>query len=568
MFGILFLFLTFCGYTQTGYKYSINNPFKKEIKRLNKINALTNDSLQKIYINKLINSRKEKGYVYYETDTNNEQQTVSLNFKGRLLFGEIEYKNGIKQFNQSINRLNKKYNQQAFSEEKFNEIINTILTFYQNNGYPFVTLIADSSSINSTYLKLICNINQGPLIKYDSITIKGNVRINKAYLYRYTNIKPGKIYSENDIKQLDKRFQEINFIKTTRLPDIVILKDKARLTYYLDKQNINQFDGFAGFLPDNTTGKVTIVGQAQVKLINSFALGEQLEVVWRKLQPLTQDLKLTTGFPIVLGSRFGFDNQFKLYKRDTTFIDITNVLGLQYFINQYHIFKITLNTRNSNLLTPDMYKYATVLPNVADLRSVLYGIGIKSEHLDYRLNPRKGYLLNSSVQAGTRRIIKNNAINETLYNGLPLTTNQYMGALRLEFFIPILKKSTINVLFDGGTLFGSKLFRNELYRLGGLYSLRGFDEESINASSYFIQRLEYRFIFEQNSGLYAFFNSAWYENKSTTEYSKDFPFGFGAGIFFKTKAGIFTINYALGKQSNNPIYIQNAKIHFGLVNYF
>jgi hypothetical protein len=49
---------------------------------------------------------------------------------------------------------------------------------------------------------------------------------------------------------------------------------------------------------------------------------------------------------------------------------------------------------------------------------------------------------------------------------------------------------------------------------------------------------------------------------------RDTPFGFGAGISFETKAGIFSINYALGKQFNNPIELRSGKIHFGIVNYF
>jgi len=98
--------------------------------------------------------------------------------------------------------------------------------------------------------------------------------------------------------------------------------------------------------------------------------------------------------------------------------------------------------------------------------------------------------------------------------------------------------------------------------------LRGFDEESIYASSFSILTLEYRFILEQNSYLYVFGDGAWYENNEVSRYIQDTPFGFGAGISFETKAGIFSINYALGKQFSNPIELRSGKIHFGIVNYF
>ena len=40
------------------------------------------------------------------------------------------------------------------------------------------------------------------------------------------------------------------------------------------------------------------------------------------------------------------------------------------------------------------------------------------------------------------------------------------------------------------------------------------------------------------------------------------------GGSFETKAGIFSLNYAVGKQLNNPIDFSSAKIHFGFLNQF
>ena len=48
----------------------------------------------------------------------------------------------------------------------------------------------------------------------------------------------------------------------------------------------------------------------------------------------------------------------------------------------------------------------------------------------------------------------------------------------------------------------------------------------------------------------------------------DQPIGYGAGISFETKAGIFSINYAIGQQKGNPPDMKAAKVHFGIVNRF
>ena len=40
------------------------------------------------------------------------------------------------------------------------------------------------------------------------------------------------------------------------------------------------------------------------------------------------------------------------------------------------------------------------------------------------------------------------------------------------------------------------------------------------------------------------------------------------GFDFETKAGIFSLSYALGKQFDNPFEINTAKIHFGYISRF
>ena len=119
-----------------------------------------------------------------------------------------------------------------------------------------------------------------------------------------------------------------------------------------------------------------------------------------------------------------------------------------------------------------------------------------------------------------------------------------------------------------GLMGGDNIFENELFRIGGLKTLRGFDEESIFASLYSIGTLEFRYLLEQNSYAYVFSDAAYIEAQSTTDTRITQALGFGTGISFETRAGIFSINYALGKLPNNPVDLRGGKIHFGFVNLF
>src|SRR6185369_14938434 len=100
--------------------------------------------------------------------------------------------------------------------------------------------------------------------------------------------------------------------------------------------------------------------------------------------------------------------------------------------------------------------------------------------------------------------------------------------LSFDYCIPLTSRHVIDLGVKGAYLYSPDIFTNELYRFGGLKTLRGFDEESILASAYIIGKAEYRYLLEQNSYLFAFFNQGSYRNTSNNKYIHDTPYGFGA----------------------------------------
>ncbi|HRD40682.1 MAG TPA: BamA/TamA family outer membrane protein, partial [Bacteroidia bacterium] len=174
-----------------------------------------------------------------------------------------------------------------------------------------------------------------------------------------------------------------------------------------------------------------------------------------------------------------------------------------------------------------------------------------------------------TAQTGNKTIKKNPKINDAVYTNLQLKSTQYQSEGEVHGFIRIKGNSVLHLAAQYGSVFGdAPVFKNELFRIGGLRTLRGFDEESIFASTYVIPTIEYRFLFSQNSNILLFAEGAWYENNSNGNYNSDMPYSVGAGINFDTKAGIFSLNYALGSQQGNPIDIRAGKIHFGLTALF
>ena len=449
------------------------------------------------------------------------------------------------------------------------ELYREILKYYEDNGYPFASVKLDSIIIHHDTLDAALVTQRGPLINYDSITVKGSTRIRRAYLQNFLEIKPGQLYNESRVVKISGRLREVPFIKEIKPFEIGFTKEKARVILYLEKKKASQFDGIIGVAPNSATdGKLLLTGDLNLSLVNAINRGEAFEFRWHKNEPLTQELEIRFNYPFLFNTPFGLDYQFDLLKRDTTFLTLRNHIGLEYLFRSDHILKAYIEFMNSSLLGTQGLESTTDPPSYADISISSYGLEYFLSLLDYRYNPRKGIMIRGNASFGNKTIRKNPSVNPELYDSIDLRNNIYKSLLDISLHVPLLRRATLLFRTQNGYLYNDHLFENELFRIGGLRSLRGFDEQSIYASSYSIMTAEFRYLFEQNSYFSFFWNGAWYERNTTTEYISDAPWGFGAGLSFQTGAGVFSVFYALGKQFDNPFDLKSAKVHFGYSSLF
>jgi outer membrane protein assembly factor BamA len=445
-----------------------------------------------------------------------------------------------------------------------------IIVWYENNGHPFVTVKIDSLKVEGESISGCLNVQKNKFYKIDSVLIVGSARLNKKFLYRYLDVKPGAPYNEEAILAISSKIKQLPFLVEKKSSEARLTERINKLVLFIDKKDASQFDGIIGLLPDANTGKTVITGDVKLKVVNGILRnGETFDLEWRRLQSQTQDFNGRLIYPYIFGTPIGTDYSLKIYRRDTSFIDVNNNIGLQYYFSGLNNFKVFFRQKSSNLISTSGLKFVSTLPEYADISTTFYGLGFFREKLDYRFNPHKGSAFNLNAQIGDREIRRNYNINETAYEGLLLRSTQYQAEGQVSVFIQLYRNNVLKLGLQGATIFGnSVIFTNELFRIGGLKTLRGFDEESIFASSFVIPTIEYRFLFAENSNILLFMEGAWYENNSNHKYYSDTPLSFGAGINFQTRAGILGINYAIGNQAGNGFDARSGKIHFGLTALF
>ncbi len=462
----------------------------------------------------------------------------------------------------------KLYSDKPFYYPDLRRIEEKLIQYCENNGYPFAEVKLDSIQVKGDEFFARLNLNKNKLTKIDSIIIKGNAKISPVYMYSYLGIKPGDLYSETKIVNIRARLKEMPFVHELRPFEVLFGEKTTKLILYLEKKKASQFDGILGVVPDPLTGKIQFTGDARLKLQNSFNHGEIIDLNWKKLEGQTQNLNVDLSYPFLFSTPLGVEYALTLYKKDSTYLDVNQNFALQYLLSGGNYFKVYLNNRTSSLLSTVGLENITVLPTYADVSSFTYGIGFRGQKLDYRLNPRKGYVFSITAGTGTKSIKQNPNVNPLVYENLKLNSTQYNANLQGACYFNLGGRSVLKTGLNGAFISADNLFQNEMFRIGGLNTLRGFDEESIYASTYGILTLEYHYILEQNSFLFVFADGAWYEKNGINSYIHDTPKGFGAGITFDTKAGIFSISYALGQQFNDPVQLKAGKVSFGFVSLF
>ncbi|MFM8916180.1 MAG: BamA/TamA family outer membrane protein [Bacteroidota bacterium] len=456
--------------------------------------------------------------------------------------------------------------------DKIKGVSRRLLTYFENNGYPFAAIRYQDVRFEGSKVSATISVIKGDLILMDSIAVSGDCKLSKTYLTNYLSISAGDVYDERLVRRIADRLKELPMVSEIRPFTVAFSQDKCRLTLYLKDKKSSQIDGIIGVQPPSANAggdaKTRVTADVRIRLLSSFGRGELFDFNWKQPSPLTQNLKAKFSYPFLFNTPFGADAGIAIFKQDTTYVDVELEGGAQFILDGGNYLKVFVKDKRSNLVSTDRYKNATVLPPFADVRKTLYGAALRKFELDYRLNPRKGYATELSMSAGNRIVEVNSALPEALYDSVELKSLQINGEVSASIFLPLANRLVLACQVKGGWTAGEGLFENELYRVGGISTIRGFDEESIRAESYAIATTEIRFLLDRNSNLKAFFDQGWYERGADQNYIRDIPFGFGAGISFDSKLGIFSIDYALGSEQGNPILFKSAKVHFGVVNYF
>lgn len=439
------------------------------------------------------------------------------------------------------------------TQENLDQLVNYYLSYFENNGHPFASVNFEDYHLENDTLKGNVVISPGPQITLDSVAIKGFDKFSKNVLRYDLGFKKGMPYSEEFITQLPKKTQQIEYLKMIHQPAVAFTKKDNILFLYFEEVKGNQIDGVVGLNTDER-GAVTLNGDLQLRLLHVFKKGEEFNLRWRRPDESVQTLNFDVQVPYLFNTPFWLQTDLAIFRQDTSFIN-TDIQGLlKFLIESGSFISGGVNYRSSNVL--QAISSSQALTGYGSFKTTTYKLGMEFNKANRALIPTQGFRLKSYGLRGLRKTSEASQV-------------QYGWQIDYNLWLPLFStRHILKTRINSEALFGQNLFINELYRIGGLKTLRGFNEQSIYASSYGIATLEYRYMIGEYDYLTLFSDIGYVENRASDNFTSNLFTGLGGGISFQTGGGIFSLFYAIGKDDQNPFDFRTSKIHFGYVNRF
>lgn len=418
-----------------------------------------------------------------------------------------------------------------------------------NQGDPFSALqLTDITKSSGGHLEAHLIVTQKNKRTIDSIIVNGYEKFPKSYIKHFLKIKRKQPFSLKTVQDKTAQLENLQFANQIKTPEVLFTKDSTILYIYVEKQKSNAFDGFLGFGTNAETNKLEFDGYLNLNLVNNLNYGESFRLLYKSDEGQQQTFDVKARLPYLFGSPLGTELGLNIFKRDSSFVTVSQSARLEYQFHPKHQIAIGVNA----LTSTNLLDIGT--PLIADFKSTFYTanyLHLNAQKFD-RLFP-VNFLFDITAGFGSRTF---EGVDEP-QTKLDLNTFKIFN---------LNDKNSVYVRLNSVMLISNSYFENELLRFGGINSIRGFEENSLLADAFSVLNTEYRYKLSNSLYVHSVIDAAYFENKLSETKEKLFGFGFGFGLL--TNAGLFKFNYTSAKTENQSFKLSDSKIHISLTAVF
>ena len=419
-------------------------------------------------------------------------------------------------------------------------ILNTTLKKLEVKGFSMAKVKLKNLQKKKGLLIADLNITLEKKRQLNDIVINGYDKFPEGHKKNIKRLYRNKVFNQQNLEKLYNDIEKYRFVKQTKYPEILFTKDSTKVYVYLEKTKSNTFDGYVGFTNDEQK-KLVFSGYIDLILNNALNSGEKLALYWKSDGQDQKTFNLGVELPYIFKSPLGLKTQLNIFKQDSTYQNTQTSIDLGYYFNYntrlYLGYQATESSDIQNVNTTSLNDFENSF------------ITANFEFLDFKnddfLFPEK---TNINLKIGTG---KRNANSQN--------DNQFFGNFTIKHNFYLNNKNIISLKSQNYYLQSNSYIINELFRFGGINSIRGFNENSLQGNFFSSILTEYRYVLAPSIYVHTIVDYGYYQDKTSD--IKDNLVGLGFGFGLLTKNGLFNIVYANGSTKQQTAKFSNSIVH-------
>lgn len=558
-FLILLLSSNLISFAQASFQFQ-NSSLKKDFEKF-----ISADEKENLQLDSLLNSLEifllEKGFINFNIEIDSSLVDSIQNYFVRIREGKRYIIKSIKYDGDTLSsdelaELGSMFEEKIFNQKNINNISLYTVDLFEKKGYPFAEVKFLSYRIleetdQEIFIEIILKVKKNELARISKVEIKGNRFTNRDVIIREMRISEYDLFTPDLSKKILLRLNRLNIFSNLKNPEFFFDENKnGILEVEVEDGNTNSFDGIIGYVPSSKPEeKGYLKGQVNISLRNLFGTLRAFSFRWNRLNQFTQDIEIKYFEPWLFGYPINVLPSFSQLKQDTTYIQRTFGSYFEFFISEH--FGLTLNLITSEVIPQTNY----FVSNVNRSSSFIYGLGVIYDSRDHPIYTKSGIYLRTDLNQVIKKDYSSSGTKKFF---------QQKGGFLFSLHQSIFKNQLIYFSLNAKMINGNGISISDLFKFGGMNSLRGYEENQFSGNRIFWTNIEYRLFTSYTDFVSAFFDYGYYFRDILNEKVSNFKYGYGVGASFQTALGLLKINFALGEGDT----FSRGKIHFGIVSGF
>jgi translocation and assembly module TamA len=439
--------------------------------------------------------------------------------------------------------------QDILNEAILESDISRLLEKYAAIGYPFARITIERlQPTDSASIEIRLHITEGKLAHLTGCTVRGLKETDTSVVSREFFLSSNPIATREVLMNGVSHLRETGLFASVSDAALYPITDSTvGVELFVEESRSTSIDGILGYNPSPIpTEKAYITGILDLGFTNIGGSARQAAFHYERLRPVSSDLHFQYKEPWLFSMPVDGAIALQRYDEDSLYTSTHIEAGF----TLHSLIPVSLGLRGA---------YDAVSP--APLSGILHSnilSGLLTVSLDERndrIAPSRGYRIALGASYGSK--ITTDSLGFSSIASIRTLIADAEGELGVGI------SQLIGVLgISARQVTSAALELPDLFRIGGINSLRGYRDASYLVSQYVIAKLEVRYLLASHSFI-GLFTDIGYLNRPATDLFKSatvYPVGYGISMLFDTQIGYVQVAVAIAK--GQPL--DQSLLHFGL----